>query len=144
MEYTRPEEETGQIGPHKSTNTLSSGRVAFSPSLDFGTEECVCLLWMHASHFAGEQERSIIIPSAPSLRAMSTMAPTLQCPKQWCHVSTLGVRFAWKAPDGTALGEGPSAAVGSFHLWMDLTLDRDKLYSLRPSWTLPCKMVAPP
>ena len=78
MEYNRPEEESGWIGPHKSTNTRSSGRSAFSPSLTLDTGVRVCLPLMQASHFGGEEDRLIVIPSTVCLRAMSTIAPKLQ------------------------------------------------------------------
>src|SRR5712691_5307288 len=123
----RPEEETGRIGPHKSTNTLSSGWLAFSPSLTFGTEDRVCLLRMHASHFAGEEERSIVTPNAPFFRAMSTTAPLLQCPRWRCHISMLGVCFAWKASEGRVPRGASTVRVVSLRLCMVLTFDRDRL-----------------
>src|SRR6266581_2900713 len=97
MEYRCPEEETGRMGPQRSTNTRSKGTFAFSPSLTFDTGDRVCFPRIQGLHLGGEEERLMVIPSAAPCLAMSTMAPTLQCPKRRCQVSTSGVREAYNA-----------------------------------------------
>src|SRR5216683_2077822 len=97
MEYKRPERETEGIGPHKSTNTLPNRSVAFGPSRILGTGDRVCFPRTQWVHLGGVEERSMAIPSTASLRAISTIDLTLQCPRRRCQVSTSGVREAYSA-----------------------------------------------
>jgi hypothetical protein len=73
IEYKFPEQEVNDMGPHMSKNIRSKGRVARNPSLNFGTDDLVCLPMMHRSHFGGEVERLIGIPCTTLARAISTM-----------------------------------------------------------------------
>jgi hypothetical protein len=78
MAYKRPLLEVTDIGPHKSTNTLSKRLVAFIPSRKFGTGVRACLPRMQWSHFGGAVERLTGIPFTTLVRAISMIVRVLQ------------------------------------------------------------------
>lgn len=97
MEYKLLHFDMTGMGLQRSTYTRPNRSVALFPSLVPGTCDLVCFPKMQWPHNAGAEERSMGIPFATLLRAMSIIVHWSQCPRQRCQVSMSGVLVVYRA-----------------------------------------------